>query len=195
MANQRSRKDEILDAASKLFARLGFKKTTLDEVAGEVGIVKSALYRYFSNKEDLFNAVIDRLANEHMEAIEKAVKGASGTEEKLRALLIAGHGAAVARTRDVAMPLEVWRELKPLVDECTEGYKRSAIDSTRRIIEDGVRRDEFVCDDPQLVAVLMHAFAQNQMELAHRGELDERQGERNLNLVVDVLMDGLRKRK
>ncbi len=195
MANQRSRKDEILDAASKLFARLGFKKTTLDEVAGEVGIVKSALYRYFSNKEDLFNAVIDHLANEHMEAIEKAVKGASGTEEKLRALLIAGHGAAVARTRDVAMPLEVWRELKPLVDECTEGYKRSAIDSTRRIIEDGVRRDEFGCDDPQLVAVLMHAFAQNQMELAHRGELDERQGERNLNLVVDVLMDGLRKRK
>jgi hypothetical protein len=45
-----------------------------------------------------------------------------------------------------------------------------------------------------MVAVLMHAYAHNQMELAHRGEIDERQGEKNLNLVVDVLMDGLRKR-
>ena len=194
MANQRSRKDEILDAASKLFARLGFKKTTLDEVAGDVGIVKSALYRYFSNKEDLFNAVIDHFAKEHMEVIEKAVRGASGTEDKLRALLIAGHGAAVARTRNVAMPLEVWRELKPLVDECTEGYKRSAIDGIRRILEEGVRRGELVCEDPQMVAVLMHSYAHHQMELAHRGEIDERQGEKNLNLVVDVLMDGLRKR-
>jgi AcrR family transcriptional regulator len=194
MANQRSRKDEILDAASKLFARLGFKKTTLDEVAGDVGIVKSALYRYFSNKEDLFNAVIDHFAKEHMEVIEKAVKGASGTEDKLRALLIAGHGAAVARTRNVAMPLEVWRELKPLVDECTEGYKRSAIDGIRRILEEGMRHGELVCEDPQMVAVLMHAYAHHQMELAHRGEIDERQGEKNLNLVVDVLMDGLRKR-
>ena len=193
--NQRSRKDEILDAASGLFARLGLKKTTLDEVAGEVGIVKSALYRYFSNKEELFNAVIDRLAKDHMEIVENAVKGADGTEQKLRALLVAGHQAAVMRAREAAMPLEVWRELKPLVDECTESYKRSAIDGTRRIIEEGIAQGELVCDDPQMVAVLVHSYANNQMELAHRGEIDERQGEKHLNLVVDVLMDGLRKRK
>jgi AcrR family transcriptional regulator len=113
MSSQRSRKDEILEAASKLFARLGFKKTTLDEVAGEVGIVKSALYRYFSNKEELFNAVIDHLAKAHMEIVEKAVKEAKGTENKLRALLITGQQAAVVRAREAAMPLEVWRELKP----------------------------------------------------------------------------------
>jgi AcrR family transcriptional regulator len=195
MSSQRSRKDEILEAASKLFARLGFKKTTLDEVAGEVGIVKSALYRYFSNKEELFNAVIDHLAKAHMEIVEKAVKEAKGTENKLRALLITGQQAAVVRAREAAMPLEVWRELKPLVDQCTEGYKRSAIDGTRGIIEAGIEKGELVCEDPQMAAVLMHAFANHQMELAHRGELDERQGERNLNLAVDVMMDGLRKRK
>jgi AcrR family transcriptional regulator len=178
-----------------LFARLGFKKTTLDEVAGEVGIVKSALYRYFSNKEDLFNAVILRIAKEHMEAAEEAVKEANGTEQKLRSLLIAGHEALVARTRENAMPLEVWRELKPLVDECTEDYKRSAIDGTRRILEEGIVRGELVCDDPQMVAVLMHSFSNNQIEALLRGEIDERQGEKHLNLLVDVLMDGLRKRK
>jgi AcrR family transcriptional regulator len=195
MADHRSRKDEILDAASRLFARLGFKKTTLDEVAGEVGIVKSALYRYFSNKEDLFNAVILRIAKEHMEAAEEAVKEANGTEQKLRSLLIAGHEALVARTRENAMPLEVWRELKPLVDECTEDYKRSAIDGTRRILEEGIVRGELVCDDPQMVAVLMHSFSNNQIESLLSGEIDERQGEKHLNLLVDVLMDGLRKRK
>ena len=195
MSNQKNRKGEILGAAMTLFARLGFKKTTLDDVAGEVGIVKSALYRYFSNKEELFNAVIDYLAKEHMDDVEKAVKEAKGTENKLRAVLLAGHQATVIRAREAAVPLEVWREIKPLVDERTEGYKRSAIDGTRRIIEEGIGRGELVCEDPQMVAVFMHLYAHNQMDLLHQGEIDERQGERNLNLAVDILMDGLRKRK
>jgi hypothetical protein len=93
------------------------------------------------------------------------------------------------------MPLEVWRELKPRVDECTEDYKRSAIDGTKRILEQGIAKGELVCDDPQMVAVLMHSFSNNQIEALLRGEIDERQGEKHLNLLVDVLMDGLRKRK
>ena len=80
MNDVRGRRDEILDAATGLFARLGYKKTTLDEVAGEVGIVKSALYRYFDNKEQLFNGMIDRIVRAHMDAAEAAVKGAKGTE-------------------------------------------------------------------------------------------------------------------
>ena len=195
MASQKNRKGEILEAAMGLFARLGFKKTTLDDVAGEVGIVKSALYRYFSNKEELFNAVIDYLAKVHMEDVERAAKEAEGTENKLRAVLLSGHQAAVIRAREAAMPLEVWREIKPLVDERTEGYKRSAIDGTRRIIEEGMARGELVCEDPQMVAVFMHLYAHNQMDLLHQGEIDENRGQKNLNMVIDILMDGLRKRK
>lgn len=51
----------ILDAALTSFAEKGYEGTNLLDVAESVGIVKSAIYRHFSGKEDLWNAVIDSM--------------------------------------------------------------------------------------------------------------------------------------
>jgi AcrR family transcriptional regulator len=48
------RKDEILEAASMVFKKLGFEKVTLADVAKECGLKKTALYYYFKNKEEMF---------------------------------------------------------------------------------------------------------------------------------------------
>ena len=58
---ERKRKtNEIIDAAQKHFLKKGFDKTTMDEIAAELELTKPALYRYFTNKEDLFFAVVQR---------------------------------------------------------------------------------------------------------------------------------------
>ncbi len=48
----------IVQAAKQLFARYGFSKVTMDEIAAEVDLGKASLYYYFPTKEDLFRAVI-----------------------------------------------------------------------------------------------------------------------------------------
>jgi AcrR family transcriptional regulator len=192
MAKQQSRKDEILDAASKLFARHGYKKTTLDEVAGEIGIVKSALYRYFANKEELFNAMIDRIAGEHMDAAEKAVQGTQGIEDKLRAHLLASYEATVVRVEKDLMPIEVWNELKPFVDDRTLDYKRSAIDFNKKIIDQGVESGVLRCRDSKMVAVLMQLFCEYLYDSVFRKEMNDEAAARHLGLLVDIIMDGLR---
>ena len=48
----------ILLAAKDLFARYGFSKVTMDEIAAEVELGKASLYYYFPTKDDLFRAVI-----------------------------------------------------------------------------------------------------------------------------------------
>ncbi|MPZ83592.1 MAG: TetR family transcriptional regulator [Actinophytocola sp.] len=61
------RREQILDAATRAFARAGFTATSLDDVAGEAGITPVLLYRHFDSKADLYRAVLDgaraRLAN------------------------------------------------------------------------------------------------------------------------------------
>lgn len=52
-------KQRILDAALTLFSERGYEGTNLLDIAQSVGIVKSAIYRHFSGKEELWNAVID----------------------------------------------------------------------------------------------------------------------------------------
>lgn len=49
----------ILEVARDLFARYGYKKTTMEDIAISLRKGKSSLYYYFKNKEEIFQAVID----------------------------------------------------------------------------------------------------------------------------------------
>ncbi len=56
MANDR--KNQIIRAAAKRFARHGLHKTTLDEVARDIRIGKATIYHYFTSKDDLYFATL-----------------------------------------------------------------------------------------------------------------------------------------
>ena len=66
------RRDQILDAAAAAFARRGFHATTVANIAEEAGISHGLLYRYFSGKEGLVIAIVERTTGELAEAIEAA---------------------------------------------------------------------------------------------------------------------------
>jgi AcrR family transcriptional regulator len=50
-------KDTIVLKSSDMFLTLGFKSVTMDDIASEMGISKKTIYQYFSNKNDLVEAV------------------------------------------------------------------------------------------------------------------------------------------
>jgi len=54
------RREQILAAATKAFARNGFAATGLDDIAAESGVTRVILYRHFDSKTDLYQAVLDR---------------------------------------------------------------------------------------------------------------------------------------
>ena len=54
-------KEKILTKALELFSRKGYEGTNINELMGSVGLVKSAMYRHFNSKEELWNALLDRL--------------------------------------------------------------------------------------------------------------------------------------
>ncbi len=53
-----ARPQELLAAALDLFVERGFTATRLDDVAARAGVSKGTLYLYFTNKEELFKAVV-----------------------------------------------------------------------------------------------------------------------------------------
>jgi AcrR family transcriptional regulator len=54
------RREQLLDAATRAFARAGFAATGLEDVAAEAGVTHVILYRHFASKTDLYRAVLDR---------------------------------------------------------------------------------------------------------------------------------------
>ena len=57
------RKEEILDAAEKLFAAKGFDNTSTGDILDAVGIARGTLYYHFKSKEDILDSVIERITD------------------------------------------------------------------------------------------------------------------------------------
>ncbi len=56
-----ARRNQILDAATKVFAEKGFHPTTIKDIAREAGIADGTIYNYFENKTALMLGIFDRL--------------------------------------------------------------------------------------------------------------------------------------
>jgi len=54
------RREQILTAATRAFARTGYTATGLDDIAAEAGVTHVILYRHFTSKNELYRAVLDR---------------------------------------------------------------------------------------------------------------------------------------
>ncbi len=63
MINHDTMKESIVDAARDVFAKYGYRKTTMDDIAMAVYKAKSSIYHYFSGKEEIFKAVIEKEAD------------------------------------------------------------------------------------------------------------------------------------
>lgn len=63
------RREQILDAATRAFARSGFAATSLGDVATEAGLTHVMLYRHFDSKAAMYQAVLDRACGRLRETV------------------------------------------------------------------------------------------------------------------------------
>jgi AcrR family transcriptional regulator len=59
-ARAEARREEILDAAQRIFAGRGYNETSIADIAADLGIGHGTFYRYFENKHDIAVQVLDR---------------------------------------------------------------------------------------------------------------------------------------
>lgn len=68
------RKNEILDVAERLFATKGFDNTSTGDILNEIGIARGTLYYHFKSKEDILDAMIDRMTGRLVERAAEIIK-------------------------------------------------------------------------------------------------------------------------
>ena len=61
------RRNEILDVAERLFCEKGFDNASTNDILTEIGIARGTLYYHFKSKEDILDAMIERLTNQMVE--------------------------------------------------------------------------------------------------------------------------------
>ena len=99
-------RERILAAAERCIDRHGIRKTTMDDIASEVGLSRPSVYRYFSDRDDLLIELNTRHARALLDRARKSISRQSSLADQIveSVLYIAEHGRRDPLTRHVIDP-------------------------------------------------------------------------------------------
>jgi AcrR family transcriptional regulator len=131
---QDARRVAILEAATRVFTRYGFKKTSMDDLARAAGLSRQGLYLHFSTKEALFKGAVLFLV-EKVRAAERAAlsNDALGVEERLLAAFEAIHGEGMADIGAEQMT-ELLEAASQLVEGAIPEFERGIVSDVARVL-------------------------------------------------------------
>lgn len=82
------RRREVIEAASRVFAKKGYQATTIAAVAEELNIDRASLYYYISSKEELFDDVVREACEDNVRIARNIDKSSDNALEKLQKFII-----------------------------------------------------------------------------------------------------------
>ena len=87
MRDKELTRERILDAAEKLFAEKGFHETAMDEIVQIAKVSKGGVYFHFPSKEQLFFALLDKLADALQRDVQREIARRRGAVNKIQGAL------------------------------------------------------------------------------------------------------------
>jgi len=151
-----STRDRVLDAALGSFGGRGYDGTSLDALAGELGLRKQTILYYFPSKETLLEAVIDRSAVELAEALEAALARAGGGFARIEAVVRSVFRLAARRPELLGLLREVSRLGPPASDRLT-GQLEPLVKRAQGFLEAEMLEGNLRRHDPSLL--LLSAYS------------------------------------
>ena len=154
-------RQELVEAATRLFAERGYEDTSIDAVLGETGVSRGALYHHFAGKEALFEAVLEAVERDVAQAVLDSVAGITDPVEALRqgtkTWLDLTDDPVVRRVSLIDAPSVVgWEKWRGIDERHGFGLMKHALES---LAEAGHVR-------PELVDVLAHMLLAALVEVA-----------------------------
>ena len=120
----------ILEAATRLFARNGYAGVSMREVALAVGVTQSALYYHFTDKLDLYRHAVDHALNSICDSIEEAAADPAGNSgDRLRRVVACMVGHMSGNAENCILFLRV------LTDDDRENAELFATSSLKRYFD------------------------------------------------------------
>ena len=182
------RKVEILTVAERLFARKGFFKTSMAEIAQEAEFSVGSLYQFFPSKEAVYVALMEEKFEEYLALVQREVTGAKTALDQLDALIATKVGFFEKHRNFFRIYVTEWG-----VGECSiKGVLGKRISSLReeylalltKTMETGIRRRLFKKLDAREVA---HLFDGMMNAIIHQWIASA--GEESLVAKADAIRD------
>lgn len=189
--------ETILDAATRLFHRYGYRKMTMCDVAEEARLSRPTVYLYFANKEELALGVIDRLHRDLNRELEAIAASGGRPEERLQRMLVARVLFIYDRVPHDSQSLnDMFASIRPTLLERRDKWLAVEGEHFAQVLVEGQDQGSVAVLDPTASAhALMLAtnsllpFHLSPQELGSRSELEARAA-----ALADLLLHGVLRR-
>lgn len=146
-------RESIVNAAIDIFSKYGFKKTTMDDIAMALGKGKSSIYYYFRNKEEIFQAVLEKEVTLLKSKLQEAVNAKKNPKGKLKAYII-------TRMEGFENMLNYYNAVKneylaqfEFIESIRYRYDQEEIANVQLLLEEGIEKKDFSIEDPYLASL------------------------------------------
>ena len=137
------KREAILRAAIKVFARNGYFNSKVSDIAGEAGIADGTVYLYFKSKEEVLHSVFDRAMEEFISEGKKEIAEIDDVKEKLRKIARL-HLGKLSADRDAAIVFQVeLRGSTKFMEEFSASGFAQYLDIIRQTIVEGQKKGVF----------------------------------------------------
>ena len=193
MGSKSKVRERIIDAARVVFAKYGYKKTTMDDIALSAKKGKSSIYYYFKSKEEIFEAVVETESRLLFDDIIKKVNLPITAKEKFRIYVF----TRLNKIRELSNFYDVLENnfISPMefIEKLQTKYYKREIKILQDILQEGVKNKEFNMQDTEIAAIaLVTAIKGLEAPLIIRGA--KRNLERQIDYVLKILFYGIMRR-
>jgi AcrR family transcriptional regulator len=190
-------RDRILDATERLLGRLGYRKTTMDDIAAEAGVGRRTIYLHFPGKEEVALATIDRIVERLKVRLREAAAAPGTWEQRLREMLAIRVLFRFDSVRDYSHGMdEIFASLRPAYMAQRARYFDEEAAILAEVLARGRDAGAFAFDDAEATAhallLALNALLPSNLstrELGERREVEER-----VARISDLLLRGLCRR-
>lgn len=141
------KQDQIIIAAQKRFGHFGLSKTTMNDIADDIGMSKASLYYYYKDKESIFIAVAEKELEYFIQEMNKIISSSLTTKNMLL-------GYVDLRIKLLKKLLTLgkfssgnYSEVKPLLSALMQKFRKEEMNGIAGIIKIGIERKEFCAEE------------------------------------------------
>ena len=152
------RRNEILDVAERLFCTKGYDQTSTNDILSEIGIARGTLYYHFSSKEDILDAMIDRILDEIVRrASQIALDGSIPVLERMTQTILASN--VDTKTGDMILEQMHKPQNALMHAKMQERLLKQLIPLFTKLIEDGISQGLMQTADPEDTIEMLLLYA------------------------------------